>query len=468
MRPRRYQLTKQAAAIIGRGHPWIFRDQLSSAARVFQGGDWLSLVDGANRVVAHGIFEAEGAIAIRVLRRGPERPDAAWLRGRLTDALARRAPLAARTDGIRLVHGESDGVPAVVVDRFGDTLVATSYSAGADALARYAARALSGAPAATSSRTAGEAAVAGEAATADQADATIAAADATTAAAGADATVAAADATVAAAGIAHALVRPAHRRIAPAPAPAAPATPAGAAPPAPRVIRGAPPAIARFTEDGLPFAVDLAAGQKTGTYLDLRGLRRAVATAPLAGARVLNLFAYTGMLGRAAESAGAASITQVDASERALAFAAAHHIVDPARHRFVTADVLAWLPTLPPDDGFDLVIVDPPAMTSRKAQVPAVLAAYRKLYRAAARQVRAGGAVVAACCTSRVPRATFHRVVGEALGPGFTMERELPPEPDHPVGFPEADYLKIAWWRRATTLAAAAPAAPASPAPGVE
>jgi 23S rRNA (cytosine1962-C5)-methyltransferase len=168
------------------------------------------------------------------------------------------------------------------------------------------------------------------------------------------------------------------------------------------------------------------------------------------------------MLGRAAEVAGAASIVQVDASERALAFAAAHHVTDPARHRFVTADVLAWLPALPPDgDRFDLVIVDPPSMTSRKAQVPAVLAAYRKLYRAAARQVRPGGAVVAACCTSRVPRATFHQVVREALGADFAMERELPTEPDHPVGFPEADYLKIAWWRRTTaTATATAPTAP--------
>jgi 23S rRNA (cytosine1962-C5)-methyltransferase len=385
MTPRRYQLTKQATAIIARGHPWIFRDQLSSAAQVFRDGDWLSLVDGANRVVAHGMFEAEGAIAIRVLRRGPERPDAAWLRERLAAAAARRAPLAERTDGIRLVHGESDGIPAVVVDRFGDALVVTSYAAGADALARYAA--------------------------------------------------------LATPGVRSAIIRPAHRRRASA----------GAPPKAPRTIRGAPPAVARFTEDGLPFAVDLALGQKTGTYLDLRGLRHAVATAPLAGARVLNLFAYTGMLGRAAEAAGAASIVQVDASERALAFAAAHHVVDPARHRFVTADVLEWLPALAPGDGFDLVIVDPPSMTSRKAQVPGVLAAYRKLYRAAARQVRAGGALVAACCTSRVPRAAFHRVVAESLGAGFTKERELPPEIDHPVGFPEADYLKIAWWRRATS-----------------
>ena len=195
MKTRRYQLKKEALGVVERGHPWIFRDQLSSAAQVFADGDCLRLVDGANKVVGFGIYEAEGAIAIRVLRRGAEAPNAAWLRRQLTTALARRleasaaAPaLSTRTDGIRLVHGESDGIPAVVVDRFGDTLVVQSYAKGADALARFAATA-----------------IARELA------------------------------------IPNVLLRPAHRR-------RAPAEPA-------RVLRGTPPAIARFTEDGLAFAV---------------------------------------------------------------------------------------------------------------------------------------------------------------------------------------------------------------------
>src|SRR6185503_466253 len=61
---------------------------------IFRDGDWLALFDGSNRIVAHGIFEAAGAIAIRILRRGPARPDAAWLRAQLADAVARHAALA--------------------------------------------------------------------------------------------------------------------------------------------------------------------------------------------------------------------------------------------------------------------------------------------------------------------------------------------------------------------------------------
>ena len=392
MTPRRYQLKKDALAIVERDHPWIFRDQLSSAAQVFRDGDWLRLVDGANKVIGHGIYEAEGAIAIRMLRKGAERPDAAWLKQKLTTALGRRGlgenlisdpgpTLASLTDGIRLVHGESDGIPAVVVDRFGDTLVAQSYSRGADALARFCATAL-----------------------ARELQ------------------------------IPNVLLRPALRRKA-------------AEQPA-RVLRGTPPALGTFTEEGVTFFVDLAEGQKSGAYLDLRGLRRAIKAAPLTGARVLNLFAYSGMVGKVAEIAGATSITQVDSSERALAFAAAHHVGDPARHTFVHADVFQWLPPLAATEMFDLVIVDPPSMTSNKAQVPAVLAGYRKLYRAAGPHVKPGGILVAACCTSRVEPGEFHKTVSDTLGGGFVRETVIPNEPDHPVAFEQADYLKIGWWRK--------------------
>jgi 23S rRNA (cytosine1962-C5)-methyltransferase len=308
VKARRYQLKKDAAAIVERGHPWIFREQLSSAATVFSDGQWLRLVDGQNKVVGHGIYEADGAIAIRVLRTGDQPADAAWLSRTLDAALAKRTDLATRTDGIRLLHGESDGIPAVVVDRFGETIVVSSYSIGADALARYVAHALR----------ASRSPVVGPAT--------------------------------------HVVLRPARRRRGP--------------PLPPRIVRGTPPSAVRFVENGFPFAVDLEGGHKTGTYLDLRALRHRLATSALAGARVLNLFAYTGMLGRAAERAGARELVQVDQSERALAFAREHHVDDASKHQFLVADIFEWLPQLSADERFDVIIVDPPSMTSKKAQVP--------------------------------------------------------------------------------------------------
>lgn len=372
MKARRYQLRKDAVAIAGRGHPWLFREQMSTATTALQDGDWLRLVDGQNAVVGYGIYESEGAVAIRMLRRGANAPNAAWLRATLEAAISKRAGI--ESTGVRLVHGESDGIPAVVVDQFGDTAVVASYSAGADGLARYVAHSLRAA---------------------------------------------------------NVVLRPARRR--------------RGTPQESRTLRGAPPDVVEFDEHGLRFAVDLAAGHKTGTYLDLRGLRRTLATKKLAGARVLNTFAYTGMLGRACEAAGAASITQVDASEHALTFAAQHHVVDAGKHQFITADVFEWLPEH--TGQYDVVICDPPSMTSKKAQVPNALAAYRKLYRAAEKLVAPGGLLVSACCTSRIERKVFHQTVRASLPGRFKLELDLPPEPDHPVTFPQADYLKILLWR---------------------
>ena len=73
-KPKRYQLTKQATSVVVKGHPWVFRSHLSSAASVFDAGQWLRLVSAGNEVVGYGVIESTGAIAIRVLRAGKEYP----------------------------------------------------------------------------------------------------------------------------------------------------------------------------------------------------------------------------------------------------------------------------------------------------------------------------------------------------------------------------------------------------------
>jgi len=382
--PQRFQLNKHALAVVSGGHPWVFRDQLSSAASALADGQWLRLYDGHNRIVGHGIYEGEGAIGIRVVARGGDRPDAASL-GRAVDAaLARRQGLRAETDAFRAIHGESDHLPAVVVDVFGPVVVVQTYSAGAAALGRWAA------------------------------------------------------ARVAAAVGATAIIdKPALRR-----------TSARAVEGPPRVLCGQPSDEVPFREGPLTLVARPLSGQKSGTFLDLRGLRRHLAAAPLAGARVLNLFAYTGTLGLACEHAGAAEIWQVDRSMAALEHGERFHARDRGRHRWICADIFDWLPGLDPNERFDVAIVDPPSMTSRIDQVPQVLQTYRRLYRRVAPHVPPGGAVIACCCTSRVPRQTFLATVGSALGADFHVERDLRPEPDHPVAFREADYLKVTVWRR--------------------
>lgn len=375
--PRRYQLKKAAAAVLFRGQPWIFRDHLSSAAETFADGQWLRLYDGNNTVVGYGMYQALGAIAIRVIRRGALAPTAEWIRSMVSTAAQRRASLRTSTNAIRWISGESDGLPAVVVEQFDDIVVAQSYSRGADVLTRIAARAVQ-----------------------QQVQAR------------------------------HVLWRPARRRVDQT---ARPSTEAAAQ-------------LVHFTDADMPFVADVGSGQKTGTYLDLRGLRHAISAMPLTGQRVLNLFAYSGMLARCAERAGAALVVNVDSSAAALAFARQHHCDDASKQQFITADIFTWL--YQHQDHYNLVVVDPPAMTSRREQVPSVLATYRRMYQHARTLVGAHGTLVAACCTGRITRAEFTATVTAALGSEFALTTTLAPEPDHPVGFDQADYLKILLFRR--------------------
>jgi 23S rRNA (cytosine1962-C5)-methyltransferase len=150
----------------------------------------------------------------------------------------------------------------------------------------------------------------------------------------------------------------------------------------------------------------------------------------------------------AAARAGAAEIWHVDASRAALDFGAAHHMTGAGcEHRWIQADVFDWLPRLDPGERFDVIIVDPPLMTSRIADVPRVLATYRRLYQRAGQHLAPGGYLIACCCTSRVTYQALRRTVDHALGRARGKElgfvERLPPEPDHPVRFAEADYLKI-------------------------
>lgn len=382
--PQRYQLTKHALAIVTEGHPWIFRDQLSSAATALADGQWLALYDGANQIVGYGIYGSEGAVGIRIVSRGPARPSASSLATIIGEAIAKREPLRDETDAMRVIHGESDGLPGVVVEKYGDTVISQAYAPGTRALARWAA-----------SRVGGQTIV----------------------------------------------EKPPRRG-------------RGGGEHV-RLLRGtAVPEVLRFREGPLTLAASPAAGQKSGTFLDLRGLRRHIAALDLKDARVLDMFSYTGGLGLAAEHAGAASILHVDASEDALLFGEAHHTREPARHTWMEADIFEWLPQFDKSARFDLVIVDPPSMTSTMEQVPRVLAAYARLYQKTKSHVTDGGLLVACCCTSRVPRGGFRKTVGDALGRGFALEKELTPEVDHPVGFAQADYLKILIFRSRRARAA--------------
>ena len=223
------------------------------------------------------------------------------------------------------------------------------------------------------------------------------------------------------------------------------------------VLFGEPRTTVEVKEHGVPFAVDLIRGQKTGAFLDQRENRRRIGElikrrieAGL-GTRLLNLFSYTGGFSVHAALAGA-TVTSVDVAAQAHATAQESFRIaglDPRPHSFVAADAFAWLENAKKKgETWDVVISDPPSFApSEKAKMRA-LSAYRSLHHACADVLAPNGMLVAASCSSHVGAEDFLGTLDDAaLGRSDLRLLEVhgapPDHPSLPV-FPEGRYLKLA------------------------
>jgi 23S rRNA (cytosine1962-C5)-methyltransferase len=217
------------------------------------------------------------------------------------------------------------------------------------------------------------------------------------------------------------------------------------------------PERASFTEHGLRFTADLAAGQKTGFFLDQRENRARVRS--LAGGRsVLNLFSYSGAFGVAALAAGASCVTHVDVSKEALLLAKENHEAngqDLARVSFQTADVFEDLRArAAAGERWDLVITDPPAFAKRTPDVDRACRGYKDVNRLALTLLAPGGFLLACSCSGPVDAPLFQKVLFSAALDAGVSARILEKRgagPDHPVSIecPEGEYLKAFLLQRA-------------------
>jgi 23S rRNA (cytosine1962-C5)-methyltransferase len=214
----------------------------------------------------------------------------------------------------------------------------------------------------------------------------------------------------------------------------------------------APPEV-EVTEGRVRFLVDVSAPSGTGVFLDMRLGRQAVAGLA-AGRRVLNCFSYTGAFSVVAARAGAAEVVSVDTSSRAhgrarLNFAA--NDLDPGHRRFefVTADALSFLARQTGRGRrFDLVILDPPTFSSGKGRPFAAAKDYAELVAAALDVLETGGVLCVACNTIKLPHGDLTRSIGRGAhraGRRLAITRRIGQPPDYPVlpGFPEGEYLKF-------------------------
>ena len=208
--------------------------------------------------------------------------------------------------------------------------------------------------------------------------------------------------------------------------------------------QGAGEPVAMITESGLRFVVEPAVGQKTGFFLDQRENRR-LARSVADGKRVLNLFSYSGAFGVYAAAGGAAAVTNVDVSERAIALARTNHEINGFGAEFIAADAFDWIRKN--NDRFDLVVCDPPAFAKSRGDIDRAARGYKDINLQSLRHVAPGGMLMTFSCSGHMSLDLFQKVIFSAAsdaGRRASIIRRLTAAPDHPVSLycPEGEYLK--------------------------
>lgn len=388
------RVTPAAERAVRQGHPWLFDQAIREQSHEGQPGDLAVVFDGRRRFLAIGLYDPHSPLRVRLLQHHrPATIDGEWFRDRLAAAAAIRAALpASGTTGYRLVHGENDGLPGLVVDRYAETLVIRLDTAAWVPHFHELLPALQA-------------------------------------------------------------VTPAGRLVLRLSRASQPVAAGLYGLQDGQLLSGRPLAgPVLFEENGLLFEADVVWGQKTGFFLDQRDNRARVEELA-AGRRVLNVFAYSGGFSVYAARGRAREVVSVDASQPALEAAVRnfghnqdHPAVAAARHETIVGDAFEVLAELANQgQRFDLAILDPPSFASSQEQVPGALAAYGRLAQAGLALLPPGGTLVICSCSSRVSAEAFFTAVQaatRAAGRSLVELMRTGHPLDHPIGFPEGAYLK--------------------------
>jgi len=373
-----------------RRHPWIFSGAVARVQGDPETGDTVEVRSGSGEFIAWAAYSPVSQIRARVWGWDEkERIDGDFLRARLRRALDARERLisAEASDALRLVHGESDGLPGVIADRYAEVVVVQLLSAGAE---RWRAELAEGVRELT-----------GCACIYERSDADV-------------------------------------RELEGLPARSG-------------VLYGALPAApVQIHEHGIIYGVDVAAGHKTGFYLDQRDNRKRVGELAR-GREVLNCFCYTGGFTLNALAGGAESVLSVDSSAGALAQARdnlARNDLDAARAEWQEADVFKYLRVLR-DQGrsFDLIVLDPPKFAPTAAFAEKAARGYKDINLLALKLLRPGGLLASFSCSGGISADLFQKILAGAAfdaGEDAAIVGHFAAAADHPVllSFPEGDYLK--------------------------
>jgi 23S rRNA (cytosine1962-C5)-methyltransferase len=395
----RLRLTATAETIVRSGHAWLFAESIREQNRAGQTGELAIIYDRKDKFLAVGLFDPESPIRVRILHAGkPQTIDSTWWKARLKKSLARRAGLFdVQTTGYRLIHGESDGWPGLVLDKYDSTLVLKLYTAA------WLPR-LEEILALIKERIPGERIVLR---------------------------------------LSRNIRSLAEKQFLQRDG---------------KILFGTSPAgPVIFLENGLRFEADVLRGQKTGFFLDQRENRAEVEKLSL-GKNVLNAFSFSGGFSVYAARGDAKSVTDLDISAHALQSAKRNFALNqnfPAvaacRHETVQADAFEWIGKT--TTKFDLIVLDPPSLAKRAAEREGAIRAYEKLNLLGIARLERGGILVAGSCSAHVSATEFFDAVRRAAmksGRKFSeLKTNLHP-PDHPDGFKEAEYLKVIYLKFST------------------
>lgn len=370
-----------------RHHPWVFSGAIATLPPSLEEGDLVTVKDNNGNVLGCGHYQI-GSIAVRILEFGSSKLPEEFYYNRLKSAYRLREALGLiRPDNncYRLVHGEGDFLPGLIVDIYGDTAVIQAHSPGMHFARNTIAEALTRLPDAQIRN------VYYKSETTLPYKADLGAEN--------EYLIGSYDGNIA-------------------------------------------------LENGLQFNIDWLKGQKTGFFVDQRENRHLLEKFA-DGRTVLNMFCYTGGFSVYAMRGGAKTVDSVDSSSKAVAITDANialNFPEDSRHHTYAEDAFKFLADMP-SDKYDLIILDPPAFAKHRGAIKNGLVGYRKLNAKAFEKIKSGGILFTFSCSQAITRDMFRMAVFTAAaksGRKVRILHQLSQPADHPIDIchPEGEYLK--------------------------
>jgi 23S rRNA (cytosine1962-C5)-methyltransferase len=387
------RVTGSAEHALRKEHPWLFANAITRQSHEGRPGDLAVIFDNQRKFLAIGLYDPTSPIRVRVLQhRKPSKIDQSWFAAKIAAAIQIREDLPSNTNAYRLVHGENDRLPGIVIDRYAQSLVLKIYTPAwipyLDNLNH----------------------------------------------------------------ILNDMLRP--ERIILRLGRGTQRYPQflynlddGTT-----IYGSHPDEPVLFLENGITFEADLVRGQKTGFFLDQRDNRARVEKISK-NRRVLNVFSYTGGFSVYAARGGAVEVVNIDLSKPALdsarrnfSYNQSHAAIATCHQDIRAGDVFKIMKTwAEKNQQFEMVIIDPPSFAKKQDEISQAIATYQRLTHLGLGVLAPGGILVQASCSSRVSKSAFfnaiHRAAQVSQRPLTEIER-TGHALDHPIGFREGEYLK--------------------------